>query len=857
MSDVIPYNDAQNTIQPYLDLVTAEHQKPKYLDTILHSIRGHAQEIELLIRLYELFDIDTAVGQQLDYVGQWIGVTRYITTEMENVFFSWDATRNPVGWEQGTWWQPFTETTELFKLDDEHYRMLLKARIISNHWDGTVPGAYTAWETLFGPDGYHVLIQDGMASVSAEFKFDNYDWEGWDRAAWQICNPSRANFLRNSTLVGAKIGGPNMGQPAVLPTYWEIRTGFNITIMSVYDQMVSDQRIKSTNLWFDGTSIGGFTDLYFEETNPNYLKVSPGETWTLSAYFSVISNSGITGYELVVRTYNDDGSFYRDITKPLSDSPYTFTRIPFTFTIPNNVATIQVGLRFLHQDQQSVALRVTVGQPQLELGSQMTAPIDTAGSPLVVHEPKLPQGYLHSSGHMIYALIAPYTPPPPLPEYFSWDQYEYYIEVGGLDNIKLTSIPTIDPDLAAPPPGLTLCLPCSEQTWAEVANNVPVASSKDADLYVNFTGGVIGPRFKAEGYLSYSWSDFGSQPPSVWTIEVLIHLFSGTEGYIAGFTTYSTVGGVSDRTLYIADGKFGIYVGGGGGPEHIELGMAEPGIHHLIVTCAPPTVTLTIKGQGTISFTTSSTGGSIDYGPIYRGTESGITRISEFEPAPAVTSIPAQIPKESEGTPFFVIGRAKIDAPYPQMPQSARTFDGVVMLANVSTTAYSAEVIADRFADPYSFLWWVQPDKEIITYIDYAKGWDDGVWDVTPALVEPPPIDSVLMALFTGGYIDLRPAGVTIEYVTQSLAGTPIFAFDNCGDDQQIEMNYLTWDGDDYNGWDSAVWDLTPIVYNTDFPAPPYYVAGWDIGAWGNFAYTAPALVLPEQQQLADLREAA
>jgi hypothetical protein len=150
MSDVIPYNDAQNTIQPYLDLVTAEHQKPKYLDTILHSIRGHAQEIELLIRLYELFDIDTAVGQQLDYVGQWIGVTRYITTEMENVFFSWDATRNPVGWEQGTWWQPFTETTELFKLDDEHYRMLLKARIISNHWDGTIPGAI--------PHGKHCLV---------------------------------------------------------------------------------------------------------------------------------------------------------------------------------------------------------------------------------------------------------------------------------------------------------------------------------------------------------------------------------------------------------------------------------------------------------------------------------------------------------------------------------------------------------------------------------------------------------------------------------------------------------------------------------------------------------------------------
>jgi hypothetical protein len=46
-------------------------------------------------------------------------------------------------------------------LPDDAYRTLLRARIASNHWDGTIPGAYAIWNELFAGTGLGILIGDG------------------------------------------------------------------------------------------------------------------------------------------------------------------------------------------------------------------------------------------------------------------------------------------------------------------------------------------------------------------------------------------------------------------------------------------------------------------------------------------------------------------------------------------------------------------------------------------------------------------------------------------------------------------------------------------------------------------------
>ena len=143
----------------YLNLVTNEHQdKPKFMATLAATLQPFADLNAVLDNFSALFDVDCAVGAQLDVVGQWVGRSRYLSVPLTGVYFSFDTVG--VGFDQGVWQGPYDPTTGLTTLPDEPYRTLLKATIAANHWDGTVPGAYTVWNTLFMGTGYGILIID-------------------------------------------------------------------------------------------------------------------------------------------------------------------------------------------------------------------------------------------------------------------------------------------------------------------------------------------------------------------------------------------------------------------------------------------------------------------------------------------------------------------------------------------------------------------------------------------------------------------------------------------------------------------------------------------------------------------------
>lgn len=45
-------------------------------------------------------------------------------------------------------------------LDDTQYRTLLKLFVAMNAWDGTIPGIYTIWNSVFAQEGFKILVQD-------------------------------------------------------------------------------------------------------------------------------------------------------------------------------------------------------------------------------------------------------------------------------------------------------------------------------------------------------------------------------------------------------------------------------------------------------------------------------------------------------------------------------------------------------------------------------------------------------------------------------------------------------------------------------------------------------------------------
>lgn len=196
-------------VSDYLTLIPAEHSgASRYVQVITLHAQAAVDSINLLNSLPRLFDLDVAVGQQLDFTGQWIGLTRYVAQPL-NVYFSWDTAG--LGWDEGFWLGPFDPTTAVTALDDPHYRILLKARVVANQWDGTVVGAYAAWNTVFAPEGLQILIQTGQAQPVAGY----FSWDtagvGWDEGIWLSQNETPSVRYDNGamTIILALLGQPD------------------------------------------------------------------------------------------------------------------------------------------------------------------------------------------------------------------------------------------------------------------------------------------------------------------------------------------------------------------------------------------------------------------------------------------------------------------------------------------------------------------------------------------------------------------------------------------------------------------------------------------------------------------------
>ena len=121
----------------YLGLVTSAHnQKPKFMATVAAEVQPFVDLQATLAQIFNgLFNVQAAVGDQLDKIGAWVGASRNLAIALP-----------PSG---------------ITVLQDSDYRQLLLAVIAANNWDGTVPGMYAIWATVFG-QAFDVLVQDNQ-----------------------------------------------------------------------------------------------------------------------------------------------------------------------------------------------------------------------------------------------------------------------------------------------------------------------------------------------------------------------------------------------------------------------------------------------------------------------------------------------------------------------------------------------------------------------------------------------------------------------------------------------------------------------------------------------------------------------
>lgn len=145
----------------YTDLITNYHsQKPLFVDHIALITRPLSDVAGAMTALITEFDIDEAIGVQLDILGKWIGRTRVVSQPISGIYFSFDT--DGLGLDQGVWQGPYDPDAGFTNLSDETYRIILKAKIAINHWDGTNETLPAILDTALAGSGLEMQIIDNQ-----------------------------------------------------------------------------------------------------------------------------------------------------------------------------------------------------------------------------------------------------------------------------------------------------------------------------------------------------------------------------------------------------------------------------------------------------------------------------------------------------------------------------------------------------------------------------------------------------------------------------------------------------------------------------------------------------------------------
>jgi len=174
----------------YLALITEQHRdKPKFsaLVDLLTSSAAAASSAAIPAA----FDLDSAIGAQLDAIGLWVGLSREVLAPIPGTSFSFDTPG--LGFDEGTWAAGYAPTEGVVQLDDPTYRAAIRLKILCNHWKGL----RSEWDAI--PIRLEHSTDDNLI-----FCADNQDMT----ITVYICGPSVSMLLRAAIRQGGLVPKP-------------------------------------------------------------------------------------------------------------------------------------------------------------------------------------------------------------------------------------------------------------------------------------------------------------------------------------------------------------------------------------------------------------------------------------------------------------------------------------------------------------------------------------------------------------------------------------------------------------------------------------------------------------------------
>lgn len=145
----------------YTSYITNYHaDKPLFVQHIELSTRPLIDVATQMQSLLAAFDIDNAMGEQLDILGEWIGRTRTVIQPIVGIYFAFDT--DDVGLDQGVWQRTYDPDSGFVDLSDEAYRVILKTKIAINQWDGQNDSLPTILDFATAGTGLNMQIIDNQ-----------------------------------------------------------------------------------------------------------------------------------------------------------------------------------------------------------------------------------------------------------------------------------------------------------------------------------------------------------------------------------------------------------------------------------------------------------------------------------------------------------------------------------------------------------------------------------------------------------------------------------------------------------------------------------------------------------------------
>lgn len=189
----------------YKRLVTSEYRHSPRFTAMVQKFVGYGLDLDDSINNMLLaFEVDNASTAQLDILGQIVGVSRQLTFEPSAAAIGEVICPSPAEMASGEVYPiiytptpdklastpmltgyPPAEMGEGNLLDDEVFRLMIKARIIQNTWKGTIGELYDLWNAVMGAEkklsiedlqdmSYNIVLQGDYTQLEEELIIHAY-----------------------------------------------------------------------------------------------------------------------------------------------------------------------------------------------------------------------------------------------------------------------------------------------------------------------------------------------------------------------------------------------------------------------------------------------------------------------------------------------------------------------------------------------------------------------------------------------------------------------------------------------------------------------------------------------------------